>query len=215
MADRSSIEFRLILTLSAIALVAVVGLLLILPYRLYERDIRHATDDAHRISSVVQAALSYPLAAGLDPSDLVNRIQSIGDIEIGLSRLEAGQVASGAVAGRGSSILDDTDLRYVSTPVLDGEGKAWIAEMHFDLSPMKRESIRLIIDLVLAVALGASAFSLIIFLLFRRALVRPVRELTRCVDRIGAGDSSVRMPHFTSREMGELASAIEQACHSR
>ena len=40
MADRSSIEFRLILTLSAIALVAVVGLLLILPYRLYERDIR-------------------------------------------------------------------------------------------------------------------------------------------------------------------------------
>ncbi len=215
MADRTSIEFRLIVTLGAIALVAIVGLLLILPYRLYERDIRHATDDAHRISSVVQAALSYPLAAGLDPTDLVNRIQSIGDIEIGLSRLEAGQVTSGAVAGRGSSVLDDTDLRYVSTPVLDGQGKAWIAEMHFDLSPMKRESIRLIIDLVLAVALGASVFSLVIFLLFRRALVRPVRELTRCVDRIGAGDSSVRLPHFTSREMGELARAIEQACHSR
>jgi methyl-accepting chemotaxis protein len=213
-ADHSSIEFRLILTLGAIALVAVVGLLLILPYRLYERDIRHATDDAHRISSLVQASLSYPLAAGLDPADLINRIQSIGDIEIGLSRLEAGQVASGAVAGRGGSVLDDTDLRYVSTPVLDGEGRAWIAEMHFDLSPMKRESIRLIVDLVLAVALGASVFSGVIFLLFRRALVRPVRELTRCVERIGAGDRSVPMPHFTSREMGALAAAIEQACHS-
>jgi len=212
-ADHSSIEFRLILTLGAIGLVAVVGLLLILPYRLYERDIRHATDDAHRISSLVQASLSYPLAAGLDPADLINRIQSIGDIEIGLSRLEAGQVASGAVAGRGGSVLDDTDLRYVSTPVLDSEGRAWIAEMHFDLSPMKRESIRLIVDLVLAVALGATVFSGVIFLLFRRALVRPVRELTRCVERIGAGDRSVRMPHFTSREMGELASAIEQACH--
>jgi methyl-accepting chemotaxis protein len=213
-ADHSSIEFRLILTLGAIALVAVVGLLLILPYRLYERDIRHATDDAHRISSLVQASLSYPLAAGLDPADLINRIQSIGDIEIGLSRLEAGQVASAAVAGRGGSVLDDTDLRYVSTPVLDGEGRAWIAEMHFDLSPMKRESIRLIVDLVLAVALGASVFSGVIFLLFRRALVRPVRELTRCVERIGAGDRSVPMPHFTSREMGALAAAIEQACHS-
>jgi hypothetical protein len=210
MTDRSGIEYRLALTLAVIALAAVAGLLAILPYRLYERDIRHAAAQAHRVSAVVQAALDCPLAAGGDAAELVRRIQGVGDVRIGLARLEAGEMPAGAMAGRGSSVLDDTDLRYVSTPVLDAQGEAWIAEMHFDLSPMKRESLRLVFDLVLAVALGAAVFSAVIFLLFRRALVLPLRALTRRVELLAAGAPPGEPPRFESREMNDLAQAIER-----
>jgi hypothetical protein len=210
MTDRSGIEYRLALTLAVIALAAVAGLLAILPYRLYERDIRHAAVQAHRVSAVVQAALDCPLAAGGDAAELVRRIQGVGDVRIGLARLEAGEMPAGAMAGRGSSVLDDTDLRYVSTPVLDAQGEAWIAEMHFDLSPMKRESLRLVFDLVLAVALGAAVFSAVIFLLFRRALVLPLRALTRRVEMLAAGAPPGEPPRFESREMNDLAQAIER-----
>ncbi|MDJ0867597.1 MAG: HAMP domain-containing protein [Myxococcota bacterium] len=210
MGHGSGIQFRLVLTLGVIAVVAIAGILAIVPYRLYERDIRHATVEAHRVSGVVQAALSGQLADGKDTSDLVNRIQSVGDMKIALARLEAGEVRTGAVAGRGSSVLDDTDLRYVSTPVLDDEGRAWVAEMQFDLSSMKRESMRLIQDLVIAVAVGATLFSVVIFMLFRRALVLPLRELAKRVERIASGDAEVAMPAFESREMTELADAIQR-----
>ena len=114
------------------------------------------------------------------------------------------------MAGRGSSVLDDTDLRYVSTPVVDARGDAWIAEMHFDLSPMKRESLRLVLDLVLAVAVAAAVFSAVIFLLFRRALVGPLRALTRRVERLAAGERAGEAPRFESLELTELAAAIER-----
>ena len=103
MPDRSSIEFRLILTLACIAFIAVLGLLLIVPYRLYERDIRNATTSAHRISNIVQAALRCPLTSGTDPGDLVSRIQLIGGMQIALAQLEAGEATPGAIAGRGSA----------------------------------------------------------------------------------------------------------------
>lgn len=210
MADRAGIEFRLILTLVVIALVAVAGLLVLVPYRLYERDIRNAAEHAHRVSGVVQAALSCPLDHGGDATGLIQRIQSAGEVRVALSRLEAGDLPAGAIVGRGSSVLDDTDLRYVSSPVLDARGRPWVAEMHFDLSPMKRESVRLIVDLVVAVSVGALVFSLVIFVLFRRAFVQPLRELTRRVERRGAGDPDVAWPRFESREMSELAAAIDR-----
>lgn len=210
MADRSGIEVRLALTLGVIALVAIAGLLAILPYRLYERDIRQATLQAHRFSAVVQAALACPLGVDRSTADLVQRLEGAGDLRIALARLEAGEVRSGAMAGRGSSVLDDTDLRYVSTPVIDARGDAWIAELRFDLAPMKRESIRLILDLVLGVAAGAAAFSAVIFLLFRRAFVLPLRELTRYAGALAAGRPDAVTPRFESREMRELAAAVER-----
>jgi methyl-accepting chemotaxis protein len=209
-ADRSGIEFRLILTLVVIALVAVAGVLVLVPYRLYERDIRNAAEHAHQVSAVVQAALSCPLDGGADAGTLIQRIQGVGDVRIALSRVEAGELPAGAMVGRGSSVLDDTDLRYVSSPVLDAQGRPWVAEMHFDLSPMKRESVRLIVDLVVAVAVGALVFSLVIFVLFRRAFVLPLRELTRRVERRAAGDPEATWPRFESREMNELAAAIDR-----
>ena len=64
MMDRSGMEFRLALTLGVIALVAVAGILAILPYRLYERDIRLASTHAHRMSAVVQSLTLPPPCRG-------------------------------------------------------------------------------------------------------------------------------------------------------
>lgn len=204
----SGIQFRLVLTLVVIGLVAIAGILAILPYRLYERDIRIATSEAHRVSSVVQAALACPLRCEGNATDLVNRIQGVANIRLALSRREAGEMPAGAVAGRGSSVLDDTDLRYVSTPVLDEAGNAWIAELQFDLAPMKRESLRVVYDVVLAVAFGSIAFGVVVFFFVRSAFVLPLRALTRSVDRMAAGEMDAAFPDFESREMTELAEGI-------
>jgi methyl-accepting chemotaxis protein len=151
-----------------------------------------------------------PLGGETDAAGLVRRIQGVGDMRIALARLEAGEMPAGALAGRGSSVLDDTDLRYVSSPVLDVRGDPWVAEMHFDLSAMKRESVRLIVDVLVAVAVGALVFSVVIYVLFRNAFVRPLRELTRRVERMAAGERDVPMPTFESRELTELAAAAQR-----
>jgi len=214
MGDRSSIEGRLIATLAVIAVVAVVGVLTILPYRLYERDIRRATEEAQRISSVVHSALSCPLDAGIDATDLVNRLQGTADLEIRLAKLASPTEHPLHLSSAGSSVRSGTDLRYVAPPVLDQRGGSWLAELHFDLSNMKRDSVRLIIDLVVAIVIGATIFSLVIFVLFRRALLVPLRELAESVDRMAAGDADATMPRFESREMTELAASIERLAGS-
>jgi hypothetical protein len=211
MPERNSIEARLLKVLALIAVVAIVGVLVILPYRLYDRDIRHATVHAHRLSTVVQASLARAVARGEDPSDLINRFQGAGDVDIHLRRLENGESHPAAASGRGSSALDGTRLTYVAAPIQGPDGTVWLAEMTFDLAGMKRESIRLIIDLVMAVIAGSAVFSLVVFLTVRRSLVIPLRELTETIDRRHP-DADVPMPEFDSIEMSGLVNAVERAC---
>jgi methyl-accepting chemotaxis protein len=187
----------------------VAGVLAILPYRLYERDIRLAADHAHRMSAVVEAALVCPLREGT-AADLVQRLRQSGQMDLALSRIEAGELQETVIAGRGSSVLDDTELHYVSAPIHGASGEPYVAQLRFDLSAMKRESLRLIADVVIAVTIGALAFSIAIFMLFRGALVQPLRELTRRVERIAGGESGVELPLAQGRELGELSAAIER-----
>jgi len=159
MSQAPSVERRLIITLSAIACIAIGGVLAILPYRLYARDIQQATTDAHRVSSVVHTALSHALIRDeLDPAsltDLMNRLQGLGNVEVRLRRLDEGEIHPAVTSGKGSSTRRDTELTYVAPPIIDRDGTTWLATMEFDLSPMKRRSIRLITDLVIAVTLGS------------------------------------------------------------
>jgi len=199
MSQAPSVERRLILTLLVIAGVAISGVLAILPYRLYSRDIQQATMDAHRLSSVVHVALSHALLQEeLDHAsltDLVNRLQGMGNVNVRLASLQPGV--------------------YVAPPIKDRNGVTWLATMEFDLSPMKRRSIRLITDLVLAVAIGSVAFSSVIFLLIRRTLLIPIKSVTQRIGDIADGDGaaeSLQMPDFTSAEMKALASEVERAC---
>ena len=210
-----SIEVRLIQLLVAIACTALVGMLMILPYRLYERDIRHASEQAHRISSVAHAALAQGLAAGDGVNDLMNRFQSVADFEIELEKLGDAGDHPAAVTQRGTSELDGTDLTYVAAPILDARGDTWLATMHFDLSPMKRDSIRLIIDLVLVVGLGSLGFSIVVFWLIRSSLVQPLRRVTRRIAQFEATGEPLEMPTFHTSEMRELAEAIERASHAQ
>jgi methyl-accepting chemotaxis protein len=210
------------MTLLVIAGIAITGVLAILPYRLYSRDIQQATTDAHRLSSVVHVALSHALLReGVDQAsltDLVNRLQGMGNVSVRLRNLEAGELHPAATSGKGSSTRRDTELIYVAPPITDRLGTTWIATMEFDLSPMKRRSIRLITDLVLAVAIGSVAFSVMIFLLIRRTLLLPIRTVTERITEMADGDprgESVQMPDFASAEMMKLAREVERACEVR
>lgn len=214
MARPPSVEYRLLQILAGIALVAVLGVLAIVPYRLYSRDIRHAQVEAHRISAVTHTALSNAVEQGEDVSDLVNRLQGIADFSLRLRQLEAGEVHPAATSGRGTSELHGTDLTYVAAPILDKDGQTWLATMEFDLSPMKRESVRLIIDLVLAVVVGSAVFSLAVYLLIRRSLVVPLRAVTASIEKIERTKEPVHLPEFETRELAALAHAIERACRA-
>lgn len=219
MSKPASVERRLISTLLAIACVAIVGVLAILPYRLYSRDIQQATMDAHRLSSVVHTALSHALLRDeLDQAsltDLVNRLQGMGNVQVRLRRLEAGELHPVATSGRGSSTRRDTELTYVAPPIIDRTGSTWLATMEFDLTPMKRRSVRLITDLVLAVAIGSLAFSGVIFWLIRRTLLQPIQSMTERISEIAGGRAAsdrVKLPEFASAEMSALAREVERAC---
>jgi methyl-accepting chemotaxis protein len=214
MARPPSVEARLIKILAGIAGVAVLGVLALVPYRLYARDIRHAEVQAHRVAAVAYTALSQAVAQGRDVTDLANRFQGIADFEIRLRKLEAGELDPAATSGRGTSRLDGTDLTYTTAPILDSSGQQYLATMHFDLAPMKRESIRFIIDLVLAVVLGSALFSGVVYLLIRRSLVQPLRDVTRSIEDIADSTAPVALPEFETREMSALAEAIQRACRA-
>lgn len=212
--DRPSVERRLVWILAVIAGLAVLGVLALVPYRLYARDVRLAEVDAHRIGSLLHVALGRELQHGSDVkdvADLVNRFQGIAGLEIRLHPLEPGEVHPVSASGRGSSVRDDTDLTYTAPPILDRDGQTWIASMHFDLAPMKRESVRLIIDLILAVSAASAAFSVAVFLLIRRTLLEPLREVTRRVEQFAAGQGIGPLPEFDSREMEGLMEALDRA----
>jgi len=211
---RPSVERRLLVFLAAIAAIAVAGVLAILPYRLYERDVRLAEVNAHRIGSLLHVALAQELQHGTDVkdvSDLANRFQGIAGLELRLRQLEPGEVHPAATSGRASSERHDTDLTYTAAPILDRDGHTWLATMHFDLAPMKRESIRLIIDLVLAVVLGSLAFSAAIFWLIRNTLLQPLHEVTERVQEFAAGHDPGPTPSFGSRELATLMDALDRA----
>jgi len=211
MSNRPSVQLRLTQLLAAIAAIAVAGVVAIVPYRLYQRDIRNAEVSAHRLASVVHVSLGQALHNGEDMTDLVNRLQGIADLEIRLRRLEANEAHPAATSGRGSSELHGTDLDYTSPPILGRDGGAWLATMHFDLSSMKRESVRLIVDLMIAVIVGSLVFSLAVFFLIRRLLIEPLHEVTKRVEQFADGQPVGAVPDYETRELESLAAALERA----
>jgi hypothetical protein len=76
---------------------------------------------------------------------------------------------------------------------------------------MKRESLRLIQDLVVAVLVGSGAFSLAVFLLIRNALLRPLHEVTERVERFAEGRDVGPLPSYESHELASLMDALDRA----
>jgi hypothetical protein len=215
MSDRPSVERRLLWMLAVIAGVAVLGVVAIVPYRLYERDIRLAQTNAHRMASLLHVSLAQGLRESDDVTDLVNRLQGVAGLEIALQRLDQGEAEPVGIRGRGSSVLQGTDLTWSAPPILDGRGGTWMATMHFDLSPLKRDSVRLIIDLIFAVCAGSAVFSAAVWWFVRRGLVVPLRDITRRIESMADSGQPAELPHCESHEMASLTSAIARACHAR
>lgn len=213
-ASGQSVERKLLALLALIGAIAVFGVLAIVPYRLYARDVRLAEVNAHRVGSLLHVALANELRNGTSTehvADLVNRFQGIADMKVELRQLLPGETSPGNPSGAGTSTRDDTDLRYTAPPILDKEGHTWVATMHFDLSPMKRESLRLIFDLMLAVVIGSLLFSIAVFVLVRNAVVQPLREVTRQVERFAEGERLERLPSYESAELSSLLDALDRA----
>jgi hypothetical protein len=211
---RPSAEHRLLWFLAGIAAVAILGVLAIVPYRLYQRDVRLAEVEAHRIGSILHVVLAHDLrhaSSFAEVTDYVNRLQGIGDLQISLRQLPPAELHPASSSGRGSSERHDTDLLYTAPPILDREGSTWLATMRFDLSPMKRESIRLIIDLVVAVLAGSAVFSFVVFVLIRRMLLQPLHEVTHRVEAFAEGREPGPLPEFETREMASLLEALDRA----
>jgi methyl-accepting chemotaxis protein len=80
---------------------------------------------------------------------------------------------------------------------------------------MKRDSIRLITDLVLVTALGSLGFSIAIFWLIRNSLVQPLHRVTRRIARFEETGEAIEMPEFRTAEMRKLSQAIERACQAK
>ncbi len=215
MSDRPSVERRLLWMLAVIAAVAVAGVVAIVPYRLYERDIRLAQVNANRMASLLHVSLAQALRESDDVTDLINRLQGVAGLEITLQRLDAGETERAGIHNRGSSELKGTDLTWAAPPILDGRGGTWMATMHFDLSPLKRDSVRLIIDLIVAVCGGSAAFSAAVWWFVRRGLVDPLRDITRQIERMADSGQPADLPVCESHEMASLTSAIVRACHAR
>jgi methyl-accepting chemotaxis protein len=212
MPDIPSVESRLIRLLAMIAGTAVIGVLAILPYRLYQRDIRTAEVNAHRIASVVHASLSRAARNGEDLAEIVNSVQGIAATEITLQRVDEGEVHPAATFRAGSSVLRGTDLTYYAPPIFDRDGKTMIASMYFDLAPMKRSSVYLIIGLVIAVIGGSIVFSVAVFYLIRHSLVLPLQEAIERYEAAGSAGGSLDLPPSRSREVNDLVRAVSKAC---
>lgn len=208
-----SFEQRLLLALGTIAAIAIVGTLAILPYRLYERDIRNATLNAHRSSGLVQAAVAATLEQGRDVEGLLERLRAISGTGIRLESLPEGATPPAKGWGRGRSDVDGTTLTYQGPPLRRADGGLVRLEMQHDLSGLKRDSVRLIIDLLLAVGVAAAAFSAAIFVLVRAGLLRPMRRIAEELERVAAQGGDPDLPPASSREVAAFREAAGRLSH--
>lgn len=208
-----SFERRLLLALGVIAVIAIGGTLAILPYRLYERDIRNAQLHAHRTSGLVHAAVGAALEEGHDVEPLLERLRSISDAGIRLEVMPAGTAPPSKGWGRGHSDIDGTTLTYVAPPLRGSDGQLWQLAMQHDIAILKRDSVRLIIDLLLSVGVGAVAFSIAIFILVRAGLLRPMRHITDELERVAAQGGDPDLPPASSREVAAFRKAASRLSH--
>ncbi|MDH3685015.1 MAG: hypothetical protein OEP95_02260 [Myxococcales bacterium] len=208
-----SFEKQLLLALLVIAAIALAGTLAILPYRLYERDIRNAQLDAHRTSGLVQAAVGLALTQGEDVEGLLERLRSISNWGIRLEGLPSETPPPSEGWGRGRSEIDGTILTYVAPPVRDAAGGLWRLEMQHDIANLKRDSVRLIVDLLIAGGIGAAGFSIAIFLLVRGGLLRPMRHITDELERAAEDGGDPNLPPASSRELAAFREAAHRLAH--
>ncbi len=211
--DLPSFERRLLLALGVIAVIAIVGTLAILPYRLYERDIRNAKLYAHRTSGLVHASVARALENGTDVDVLLERLRSISDAGIRLEPLPPTEARASEDWGRGQSDVDGTTLTYTAPPVRAADGTHWRLETKYDIAVLKRDSVRLIIDLLIAVVVASAAFSGVIFVLVRGGLLRPMRHITDELERVAMHGGEPDLPPASSRELAAFRKAASRLSH--
>ena len=85
--------------------------------------------------------------------------------------------------------------------------------MQHDIANLKRDSVRLIIDLLIAGGIGAAGFSFAIFLLVRGGLLRPMRHITDELERAAEDGGDPDLPPASSRELEAFREAANRLAH--
>ena len=117
-------------------------------------------------------------------------------------------------AGRVAVVLDGPDGSWGLAPLLAPDGLPAGALLVRPLARTlaeERAGTRAAVVRATAVTVGlAVALALVLGALFAVRLVRPVREVTRRVERLGEGDYADRLPAASDDELGRLARSVNE-----
>ena len=116
--------------------------------------------------------------------------------------------------GRVAVVLDGPDGSWGLAPLLapDGLPAAGLLVRPLDrtLAEERRGTRAAFLRATAVTVAVAVALALVLGALFARRLVRPVREVTRRVERLGAGDYADRLPVASDDELGRLAGSVNE-----
>ena len=116
--------------------------------------------------------------------------------------------------GRVAVVLDGPDGSWGLAPLLapDGLPAAGLLVRPLDrtLAEERRGTRAAFLRATAVTVAVAVALALVLGALFARRLVRPVREVTRRVERLGAGDYADRLPVVSDDELGRLARSVNE-----
>ena len=117
-------------------------------------------------------------------------------------------------AGRVAVVLDGPDGSWGLAPLLapDGlpAGGLLVRPLDRTLAEERRGTRAAFLRATAVTVALAVALAIVLGALFARRLVRPVREVTRRVERLGAGDYADRLPVGSDDELGRLARSVNE-----
>ena len=116
--------------------------------------------------------------------------------------------------GRVAVALDGPDGSWGLAPVLAPDGLPaaglLVRPLTRTLAEERRGTRAAFVRATAVTVAVAVALALVLGALFARRLVRPVREVTARVERLGAGDYADRLPAASDDELGRLARAVNE-----
>ncbi len=247
---------KLITAISLLALVTIVGLLFLFPFRLYTRDIdiakQHARLVSDELSNMIKLTmlttkevlnLNPAMGTGIVYEKIDNLYKEFGknqDFKFRVVRSSLIENQFQIIKGRRAdnpkivkvfetnrplSNIDGVFLTYWSPIQANSEcGECHkdenrkkvtagttlgVVEVIFDLTREKQRSIRTIVEITGFLVAMIAIMAFLILFLIKKNLIQPI-ELLASTLRRRASDPSVELPKFSTPEMKELVTAMDE-----
>tara|TARA_R110002072_G_scaffold217365_1_gene374958 strand:- start:22661 stop:24547 length:1887 start_codon:yes stop_codon:yes gene_type:complete len=114
------------------------------------------------------------------------------------------------------TLQDSTDILLVSVPILVERAGAQLGTFHLGLSliPARAALRDRIYSMLWQTSLGFLFAGLILWLVLRTIVVRPIARLDAAAQRLGEGSLQSRIPDFGQTELGRLGRTLEVMRHN-